>query len=108
MDVVLVLWSRASAGSEGVDAEIRTAVRLKKKVLPVLLKEPADWRWMDDRTDSPWYPTMRLFRQKTAGDWETVCEEVAAALRTLRTKMEHARQKLLNRDLPPPANTTVC
>src|SRR5437016_932653 len=41
MDVVLVLWSKAAAGSAGVDAEIRTAVRLKKKVLPVLLKEPA-------------------------------------------------------------------
>jgi hypothetical protein len=31
-----------------------------------------DWRWMFDRSDSPWYPTMRLFRQPSPGDWQTV------------------------------------
>jgi len=35
----------------------------------VLLPFVPDWRWFNDRTDSPWYPTMRLFRQKTLGDW---------------------------------------
>ncbi len=35
-----------------------------------LLAFASDWRWLLDRTDSPWYPTMRLFRQRTAGDWE--------------------------------------
>ena len=39
-----------------------------------------DWRWLWDRSDSPWYPTMRLFRQKKAGDWEGVFEEIRAAL----------------------------
>ena len=34
-----------------------------------LLKRDADWRWMEERTDSPWYPTMRLFRQEVAGQW---------------------------------------
>ena len=34
-----------------------------------LLHQPADWRWFRDRDDSPWYPTMRLFRQDTPGDW---------------------------------------
>src|SRR5262249_11074270 len=38
----------------------------------VALKHAADWRWMRDRSDSPWYPTMRLFRQNKPGDWTTV------------------------------------
>lgn len=38
----------------------------------LLLPHPADWRWMNDRLDTPWYPNMRLFRQPKAGDWETV------------------------------------
>ncbi len=42
----------------------------------VLLPKPADWRWMLDRSDSPWYPTMRLFRQQTSGDWETVMQKI--------------------------------
>jgi hypothetical protein len=40
----------------------------------------ADWRWMTGRTDTPWYPTMRLFRQRAAGNWEDVIEDVRAAL----------------------------
>lgn len=40
-----------------------------------------DWRWMLVRTDSPWYPTLRLFRQKTLGDWAGVMREVADSLR---------------------------
>jgi tetratricopeptide (TPR) repeat protein len=35
----------------------------------VVLPRLADWRWMDEREDSPWYPTARLFRQKISGDW---------------------------------------
>lgn len=46
----------------------------------VLLPEPADWRWMREKIDSPWYPTMRLFRQKKRGDWESLMKEVAAEL----------------------------
>jgi ADP-heptose:LPS heptosyltransferase len=49
----------------------------------VLLKNVPDWRWMLDRTDSPWYPTMRLFRQKIAGDWDGPLNELARALREL-------------------------
>lgn len=46
--------------------------------LPVwlLLAHHADWRWMENRPDSPWYPTMRLFRQSKAGDWAGLLHRV--------------------------------
>ncbi len=47
----------------------------------VLLPFDSDWRWLIDREDSPWYPTVRLFRQKSGGDWNGVFERVAAELR---------------------------
>lgn len=48
-----------------------------------LLPHTPDWRWQLDRADSPWYPTMRLFRQPRWGDWKAVFGDVAAALRDL-------------------------
>lgn len=41
-----------------------------------LLQKNADWRWMERRDDTPWYPTMRLFRQEQQGDWTTVIDRV--------------------------------
>jgi hypothetical protein len=49
-----------------------------------LLQKNADWRWMDQRDDSPWYPTMRLFRQPRQGDWTSVIDRVATALETFK------------------------
>jgi hypothetical protein len=46
----------------------------------VALKFVPDWRWLLGRGDTPWYPTMRLFRQKTPGDWRTVFQEMTAEL----------------------------
>jgi Flp pilus assembly protein TadD len=46
----------------------------------VLLPFNPDWRWMLEREDSPWYPTLRLFRQKTPGDWAGVVERVREAV----------------------------
>jgi tetratricopeptide (TPR) repeat protein len=46
-----------------------------------LLPFAPDWRWGLDREDSPWYPTMRLFRQRRAQDWSEVLERVIVALR---------------------------
>jgi hypothetical protein len=48
-----------------------------------LLPTDADWRWMEDRDDSPWYPAMRLFRQQRPGDWASVIERVRGALATI-------------------------
>jgi tetratricopeptide (TPR) repeat protein len=48
-------------------------------VLPLI----ADWRWLLDRQDSPWYPTMRLFRQKIAGDWCDVIAELSGEVHRL-------------------------
>jgi hypothetical protein len=45
-----------------------------------LLARHSDWRWLLDREDSPWYPTMRLFRQPDHGDWQSVIARVAAEL----------------------------
>ena len=47
----------------------------------VALSHDPDWRWLRGCTDSPWYPTMRLFRQKARGDWPGVFAEITEALR---------------------------
>jgi tetratricopeptide (TPR) repeat protein len=49
----------------------------------VALKYVPDWRWLLDRKDSPWYPTICLFRQQTAGDWKSVFSTIAQELRSL-------------------------
>jgi hypothetical protein len=50
----------------------------------VALKNDAEWRWLRNRADSPWYPTMRLFRQPEIGDWPSVFSAMAEACATLR------------------------
>jgi tetratricopeptide (TPR) repeat protein len=55
-----------------------------------LVKYHACWRWLRGRTDSPWYPTMRLFRQPEPGDWTSVVEEVARALHALAAERRGA------------------
>jgi tetratricopeptide (TPR) repeat protein len=49
----------------------------------ILLPYSGDWRWLSDRSDSPWYPTARLFRQRAIGNWEKVIDEVQKELRHL-------------------------
>ena len=49
----------------------------------VALKQDAEWRWLRERDDSPWYPTLRLFRQVRRGDWSDVFATMAGELRAL-------------------------
>jgi hypothetical protein len=53
----------------------------------VLLQYEADWRWMLDRRDSPWYPTMRLFRQQDDRDWRTPLRQIALELETFAPRV---------------------
>ena len=53
----------------------------------VALSAAPDWRWLLDRDDSPWYPSMRVFRQRQMGNWEEVFERIALELRA------HVRDK---------------
>jgi hypothetical protein len=46
----------------------------------LMLQQAADWRWMANRDDSPWYPSMRIFRQAKQGDWASVANQVRHSL----------------------------
>jgi ADP-heptose:LPS heptosyltransferase len=48
-----------------------------------LLRHVAAWRWLVDREDTPWYPTMRLFRQPAFRDWDSVFDRVTEELHAL-------------------------
>jgi len=48
----------------------------------ILLPYASPWRWMLDRSDSPWYPTVRLFRQHAPGDWASAVQAVVSMLET--------------------------
>jgi tetratricopeptide (TPR) repeat protein/ADP-heptose:LPS heptosyltransferase len=65
----------------------------------VALPRIPDWRWLLDRSDSPWYPTMRLFRQRTSGDWNGVFDEIRDALR-VQIALGEKRRDELPLDLP--------
>jgi hypothetical protein len=46
----------------------------------LMLAYASEWRWLLERTDTPWYPTMRIFRQDSRGDWPGVVSRIVAAL----------------------------
>jgi hypothetical protein len=76
----------------------------------VALPHIPDWRWLLERVDSPWYPTMRLFRQSRAGDWDEVFERIAEELRSAQRRgnagpgggMSSERQPATSRMALPP------
>ena len=62
------------------NATVHLAGALGKKVWTLLPFVP-DWMWMLEREDSPWYPTMRLFRQSSPGDWDSVIKRIVGELK---------------------------
>ncbi len=72
-----------------VDTAVLHLAGAMGKCVWALLPFAPDWRWMLGRADSPWYPTMKLFRQEEWGDWNSVFRNVAEELRALV-----ARQRL--------------
>jgi len=63
-----------------VDNSTITAAAIQHLPAWNLLAAIPDWRWLQDRDDTPWFPTMRLFRQPSPGDWDMVVARVAAEL----------------------------
>jgi Flp pilus assembly protein TadD len=63
-----------------VDTSVAHLAGAMARPIWVLLPFMPDWRWMLHREDTPWYPTMRLFRQKTRGDWDEMMGRVAQSL----------------------------
>ena len=65
-----------------VDTSLAHLAGAMAKPVWTLIPYICDWRWMFERSDSPWYPTMRLFRQRSRaiGEWPSVIREVASEL----------------------------
>ena len=66
-----------------IDTAVAHLAGAMGKPVWLLLHFHADWRWMLDRNDSPWYPTLRLFRQPAPGDWETPVYQAMQALQQM-------------------------
>jgi tetratricopeptide (TPR) repeat protein len=64
-----------------VDTSVAHLAGALGKPVWILLPFYADWRWLIDRDDSPWYPTARLFRQPSIGDWPSAIAQVVGTLR---------------------------
>jgi hypothetical protein len=65
-----------------IDTAVAHLAGAMGKPVWVLLPLVPDWRWMLDRDDSPWYPSVKLFRQASAGDWDGPVERIAQELTT--------------------------
>ncbi len=94
-------FSETAAAIENLDllisvdtAVVHLAGAMEKPVWTLLPFVP-DWRWLLNRDDSPWYPTMRLFRQTSPGDWESVINRISNELQRLvkQTDLNHLHLK---------------
>jgi Flp pilus assembly protein TadD len=70
-----------------IDTSVAHVAGAMSKPVWILLQKSPDWRWLLDREDSPWYPTARLFRQSTLGNWQDVVARVEGELRELVAKI---------------------
>ena len=69
-----------------IDTSVAHLAGAMGKPVWLMLPYAADWRWFLDRNDSPWYPTMRLFRQPKAKDWDSVGQQIAIELAQFAAK----------------------
>jgi len=69
-----------------VDTAVAHLAGAMGKPVWVLLAHASDWRWLRERSDSPWYPTMRLFRQSQPGQWDATIKQIVEALRKIEGK----------------------
>jgi ADP-heptose:LPS heptosyltransferase len=74
-----------------IDTSVAHLAGAMGKPVWVLLSKSSDWRWFVDREDSPWYPTARLFRQSTLGNWQDVVTRVERELHELVLRTAAAR-----------------
>lgn len=72
-----------------VDTSVAHLAGAVGKSVWTLLPYVPDWRWRLDGETTPWYPTMRLFRQTSTGDWAGVFEQVARELQENALRMKH-------------------
>lgn len=70
-----------------VDTAVAHLAGALGKPVWTLIPFAPDWRWMLNRGDSPWYPTMKLFRQSSPGDWDMVIAGIAEKLQEYRKSM---------------------
>jgi len=87
-----------------VDTSVAHLAGALGKRVWTMLATPSEWRWMIDREDTPWYPTMRLFRQRRSGDWKEVIGRIAAELAGLVDSTE-TRGSPSSRSIAAPPST---
>jgi tetratricopeptide (TPR) repeat protein len=88
-----------------VDTAIAHLAGALGKPVWLLNRYASCWRWLQDRTDSPWYPTLRQFRQSTVGDWTFVASAVRDALHDFLREQEEPAQPVI-RSAPAPTSIT--
>jgi ADP-heptose:LPS heptosyltransferase len=67
-----------------IDTSIAHLAGAMHKPTFLLLAHQADWRWMEKRSDTPWYDSVRLVRQTAPGDWQGVMQQIGKGLRSMR------------------------
>jgi ADP-heptose:LPS heptosyltransferase len=75
-----------------VDTSVAHLAGALGKPVWLLNRFESEWRWMLERTDSPWYPGMKIFRQQELGNWESAINLVAEELVTLTRIRRHKIQ----------------
>jgi Flp pilus assembly protein TadD len=80
-----------------VDSAVAHLAGAMGKTVWLLIPTQPDWRWLPGREDNPWYPTMRIFRQKTRGEWSEVVGRVASALGEF-AKAHRGEERILDID----------